>query len=210
MTDMLYLSWRYVAYNRWKTLILVLAITLVIFLPAALNLLIERSASQLVARAEATPLLIGAKGSPLELALNALYFKGGTPPTLPYADINDVLNSQLALPVPLYVRFTSNDFPIVGTTPDYFDFRDLKLTDGRHAALLGEAVIGAEVANTLNLQVGDTIISAPESAFDLAGVYPLKMNIVGILQPAYSADDTAIFTDIKTTWVIEGLGHGHQ
>jgi putative ABC transport system permease protein len=210
MTDTLYLAWRYVLFHRWKTLILVLAITLVIFLPATLNILVERSAQQLMARAQATPLLIGAKGSPLELALNSLYFEGGAPTPMSFKDIDAISESGLAQPVPLYARFTASGFPIVGTTPDYFDFRQLQLAAGRQVVLLGEAVIGADVARELDLSVGDGIVSSPESAFNLAGVYPLKMTVVGILAPAYTADDQAVFTDIKTTWVIEGLGHGHQ
>ena len=53
-------------------------------------------------------------------------------------------------------------------------------------------------------------MSSPETAFDLAGIYPLKMNIVGVLEPSFTSDDNAIFVDVKTTWIIEGLGHGHQ
>ena len=75
---------------------------------------------------------------------------------------------------------------------------------------LGEAVLGAAVAQTQNLQVGDFVVSSPETLFDLAGVYPLKMPVVGILAPNYTSDDQAIFVDLKTSWVISGLGHGHQ
>ena len=77
-------------------------------------------------------------------------------------------------------------------------------------ATLGEAVIGAMVAQKLGLVAGDAIVSSPETVFDLAGVYPLKMNITGVLAPNFSPDDEAIFVDIKTAWVMEGLGHGHQ
>ncbi len=210
MSDTLYLAWRYVSYHHWKTLILTLAITLVVFLPAALNILVERSAQQLLARAESTPYLFGAKGSPLELTLNSLYFEGGEPDTLSYSDIDAIRNSGLAAPVPLYARFSSNGFPIVGTSLDYFDFRQLQLATGRQFVSVGEAVIGASVARELDLNIGDALVSSPESAFNLAGVYPLKMTIVGILAPDFTADDNAVFTDIKTTWIIEGLGHGHQ
>ena len=75
---------------------------------------------------------------------------------------------------------------------------------------LGEAVLGADVARELQLEVGDYVISSPENVFDLAGVYPLKMPVVGILATAFSPDDQAIFVDTKTSWVIQGLGHGHQ
>ena len=54
------------------------------------------------------------------------------------------------------------------------------------------------------------MVSSPESVFDLTGVYPLKMKVVGVLEPSFGADDAAIFVDLKTTWVIEGLVHGHQ
>jgi putative ABC transport system permease protein len=54
------------------------------------------------------------------------------------------------------------------------------------------------------------VISSPESVFNLAGVYPLKMRVTGVLAPAGTPDDDAIFVDLPTAWVIEGLAHGHQ
>jgi putative ABC transport system permease protein len=36
------------------------------------------------------------------------------------------------------------------------------------------------------------------------------MTVVGILQPSQTPDDDAVFTDVKTTWVISGKAHGHQ
>ena len=75
MSGALYLAWRYLAHHRVKTAILVAAIALIAFLPAGLNVLVGESARELTARAEATPLLVGARGSPLSLALRALYFE---------------------------------------------------------------------------------------------------------------------------------------
>ena len=63
MKEALYLAWRYLAYHRVKTLILVTSITLIVFLPVGLNVLVGQSAAELTARAEATPLLVGAKGT---------------------------------------------------------------------------------------------------------------------------------------------------
>ena len=45
---------------------------------------------------------------------------------------------------------------------------------------------------------------------DIAGKYPLKMNVAGILRPTGTPDDKAVFVDLKTAWVIDGYGHGHQ
>lgn len=210
MKDTLYLAWRYLAYNRIKTVILILSITLIVFLPVGLNVLVDQGASSLTARADATPLLIGAKGSPLELVLNSLYFETDTPATTSIADANRLADSGLADAIPLYVRFQSRDFPIVGTTLEYFDFRASQLAAGRWVAMLGECVVGANVARELGVGPGDSVVSSPETVFDLAGVYPLKMHVAGVLAPSNTPDDDAIFVDIKTAWVLEGLGHGHQ
>ncbi len=210
MTDVLYLAWRYLAYHKIKTAILVASIMLIVFLPVGLNVIVGQSAEELTSRAEATPLLVGAKGSPLELVLSSLYFDANQPELTSYADSLRVGESGLATPIPLYVRFRSRESPIVGTTLEYFGFRGLEFAAGRPIAVLGECVLGSRVAEDLDLGVGDTVVSSPESVFDLAGVYPLKMSVVGVLAPSYTVDDEAIFVDIKTTWVIQGLVHGHQ
>ncbi len=210
MRDILYMAWRYLAYNRIKTIILILSITLIVFLPAGLKILVGQSAESLTSRAEGTPLIIGAKGSPLELALNSLYFESDMPPKMTFAEAQRVADSGLATAIPLYIRFNARTFPIVGTTLDYFDFRGLEVSKGRKMAVLGECVLGTDVATNLKLEPGQHIVSSPESVFDIAGVYPLKMKVVGILSPTGTPDDRIVLVDLKTTWIIEGLAHGHQ
>jgi putative ABC transport system permease protein len=209
MSDALYLAWRYLAYHKVKTAILVTSITLIVFLPVGLRVLVSQSEEQLTARAAATPLLVGAKGSPLELALNSLYFEGDVPETMRYQEVTRIDTTGLALAIPLYVRFRAQDHPIVGTTLEYFDFRGLSIASGSSLTTLGDCVLGARVAEALGVGPGETVISSPESVFDIAGVYPLKMHIKGVLAFSDTPDDDAIFVDLKTAWVIEGLVHGH-
>lgn len=210
MRDLLYLSLQYIRHHRIKLWVLTFAITLVGWLPVAIQNIVDQTAEQLLDRARSTPLVIGAPGSPLELSLGSLYFRAKTPNTLPYAELNALDATGYATGIPLYYRFHVQGHPIVGTSPDYLEYRGLQLASGRPPALLGEAVIGARVADAMGLQVGDHVVSSPESVFDLAGVYPLKMPVVGVLAPSFSPDDEAVFVDIKTIWVIQGLGHGHQ
>ena len=210
MKGAFFLGWRYLRFHRFKSLVLLASVTLMMFLPASTRLLVADSATALTARAQSTPLLLGARGGDLELVLNALYFHAGQPPVLPYSALDDVQNSGLALGVPMYTRFQSRGAPIVGTSLDYFEFRHLQLASGRLMGLLGEAVIGANVAREQNIIVPGSLVSSPETVFDLAGVYPLKMKVVGILEHTGSPDDDAIFVDVRTTWVIQGLGHGHE
>ena len=210
MSGTLYLVWRYLTYHRLKSVILIGSLGLIIYLPLGLNVLVVQSADELTARAEATPLLVGAKGSPLELVLNSLYFESEPPPPSDFAEVQRIADSGLAEAIPLHVRFRARGYPIVGTTLEYFDYRRLDVAEGRPMALLGECVLGAALPELLGAGPGDSIVSSPESVFDLAGVYPLKLNVVGVLQRSHSPDDRSIFVDVKTAWVIQGLGHGHQ
>jgi len=210
MIDSLYIAWRYVRFNKIKTATLVACITLIAFLPLALQLLLGESERQLMSRAVSTPLLVGAKGSSLDLVMNTLYFDDEVPEPITMTDADRVEESGLAFPIPVHARFRARDYPIVGTTLDYFEFRGLEIATGRPLAIVGDAVLGAAVADRLGLKPGDALVSSPENLFDLAGVYPLKMNVVGVLRKSHTSDDLAVFVDIKTAWIIEGLGHGHQ
>jgi putative ABC transport system permease protein len=210
MRDVFYMARRYLAYNRIKTSILVLSVTLILFLPVGLKVLVGQSARSLTARAEATPLIVGAKGSPLELVLNSLYFESDMPERITFAEVQRIQQTGLADAVPLYTRFSARGFGVVGTSLDYLEFRNLKLASGRNMAMLGECILGARVAGRLGVDAGGNVITSPESVFDLAGVYPLKMKVVGILEANGTPDDRIILTDIKTAWIIEGLAHGHQ
>lgn len=210
MKGTVYLALRYLAHHRIKTGVLVASIALVLFVPMALQLLVDRTEEELSARAASTPLLVGAKGSPLELALSSLYFTPHQPAAIPWSEVERVDQSGLARAIPLYVRFRAQGAPIVGTSLDYFDFRDIGIASGRWMGRLGECVIGAGVARARGLGPGDAVISSTESVFDIAGVYPLKMRIAGVLAWSNSPDDDAVFVDTKTAWVIEGLAHGHD
>lgn len=210
MTDSLYLAWQYLCYHRGKTVTMIAAIALVLFVPAGLQVLVQQGASQLSARAEATPLLIGARGSEIELVLSALYFDTEPPASLPMSEVHRVRESGLAREIPIHSRFRARGFPIVGTTLNYFEFRNLEVARGRQITMLGECVLGAKVAAQLNLKPGDALKSTAKDPFNLAGKYPLKMHVVGVFEPMDGPDDLAVFVDLKTAWVIEGFGHGHQ
>ncbi|APE44030.1 hypothetical protein BOO69_11880 [Sulfitobacter alexandrii] len=201
------------AHLRWtwvRSTVLVIVGALILSVPMVTQVLLRGSEDALTRRAEATPLVLGARGSQTDLVMNAVYFSADRAPPVTRAAEDAVWDSGLALPIPLHTAFQSNGARIVGTSLDYFDFRGLKVETGRQIALLGEAVLGAQVAERLGLGPGDTVVSAPENLFDLDGIYPLELEITGVLAPTGTPDDEAIFTDIKTSWVIAGIGHGHD
>lgn len=205
-----FLAFAYLRYHWPRSLVLVFVLALILVVPLATRILLAESEASLTARAEATPLLLGRRGSALDLTMAALYFSDERPDPLPMGEVEAIWDSGLATPIPLHTAFETNGFRIVGTSLDYFDFRGLTLAEGRGLTVLGEAVVGANVARKLGLGVGDTLVSAPQNLFDLDGVYPLEMPVVGILAPTSTADDEAVFVDVKTAWVISGVGHGHE
>lgn len=205
-----FLAFAYLRYHRARSLVLVLVLALILLVPIATRTLLAESEASLTARAEATPLLLGRRGSALDLTMAALYFADDQPDGLPMGELDQIWDSGLATPIPLHTGFETNGFRIIGTSLDYFDFRGLQIAQGRGLVVLGDAVVGAAAARRLDLSVGDTLVSAPQNLFDLDGVYPLEMPVVGILEPSSTPDDEAVFVDVKTSWVIAGIGHGHE
>ncbi len=210
MNHILHLAWSYLKFHWIKTLILVLSISLIAFIPLGLQVIVNQASDMLSSRANSTPLLVGAKGSAVDLGLSALYFKNPNVDPIPYREVDWIIETGFAQAIPLHLRYMASGYRIVGTTTEYFEFRGLSADKGRFMAILGECVLGARVAEKLNMAPDSSLLSSPASAFDVAGSYPLKMKIVGVLTTTGTPDDDAVFVDLKTAWVIAGLAHGHM
>lgn len=203
------LAVRYLVYYKLRTAILLVCLTITFFLPLAVHVLVHFYNRVMIERAERTPLVIGAAGSPRDLVLNAIYFKGRLEPRLKMAQASAVRDSGLAVPVPLYLRYTAGDRRIVGTTLDYFLQRNLRVREGTLPQVLGDVVLGAAAAAQLGLHPSDRLLSDQEKVYDIASTYPLLMRVTGVLEATGTADDLVVFADLGTVWIIEGIGHGH-
>ena len=216
LTQSIYLAFRSLWWFRGRAITVVLCLALTIWLPLTIRLVLNQFREEIVLRARSTPLIIGARGSQIDLALHSLYFDTVAPQQTTMAEARYVDETGFALAIPLHAVYRTQSVnnqdgaPIVGTTIDYFEFRGLTLHSGTGMAILGDCVVGATVAERLGLRPGDHVLSAPKNAFNLAGDYPLRMNITGVLRRSHSPDDNAVFVDVKTAWIIDGIGHGHQ
>lgn len=210
MQQSFYLAVKYLLFYKFRTVVLTISIGLILFLPIGLQRLISESETQMLSRANATPLVIGEKGSSTDLVINTLYFEKNKIEFIKLSLIDSLNKMDLGYAIPMLSVFKARGYPIVGTDLDYFSFRNLSIVKGRNLQFVGECVIGHVVAKELGLSAGDDLVSSPENFIDLAGVYPLKMKIVGVLKSMNTPDDKAVFTDLKTNYIIMGLGHGHQ
>ena len=172
MIDTLYIASRYITYHKVKTIILLVSITFILFLPLALRVLVSACERELMARAASTPLVVGSKGSSLDLAIDTLYFESRPLEHIPMSQVERVHDTGLAQAIPLHTRFRARERTIVGTTLEYFDFRGLSIGRGHQLTRLGDCVLGAATAKHLDLGPGDHLVSSPERLFDLAGTYP--------------------------------------
>ncbi|MBL1216518.1 MAG: ABC transporter permease [Planctomycetes bacterium] len=204
------LAWNHVLYNRAQTVILTLCLAVTMCIPMTTRMLIGLYESDLRARAQATPLLAGARGNRFDLSLAALYFRHSELEPMPYGEFESISREAAGVCVPISVRFTAQGYPVVGTSADYFSVRGMQPATGELPQLIGDAVVGWDVAQDLGLSAGDSLFSDPVDLYDIAKPSALKMHVTGVLARTGSPDDRAVFTDIKSAWVLEGISHGHQ
>ncbi len=210
MSAALHLAFLHAARQRAQTWLLAGVLGLMMAVPFSLRVLLSAAETQMRSRAELTPQVLGARGSALDLLLTALYFKRQPLPRIEMRAVREARDAGQGSVIPLHARFHCQGAPVVGTELDYFEFRGLRLDGGRWFARLGDCVVGARVAAERGLKPGGHVFSSQEQVFDLAGSHPLKMRVTGVLAPSGTADDAAVFADIKTAWLIEGLAHGHD
>lgn len=205
-----HLAARYLARHRVQSFLLASTLALVLALPVAVRLLVRAAEKEMRSRAADTPLILGTRGSAVDLMLASLYFRRQSVEPLTLGQVGEMRATGMADAIPLLIRFHAQSASIVGTELEYFPYRRLRLAQGRMFTRLGDCVVGAAIARERKLKVGDHVFSSPESTFDIAGVYPLKMRVTGILAGAGTVDDQAIFVDLRTTWLIDGRAHGHD
>ena len=216
LPNALFLAIRSLIWYRGRSLTIILCLATTLWVPITVQMLVREFQNDILDRAKSTPLIVGARGSRIDLVLHGLYFQSARPEQLTMKETNYVRDTGFASAIPLHIQFRTQQVqqassaPIVGTTLEYFDFRQLAVAQGKPLTRLGDCVLGSHFAEQSGLKPGDHLLSAPKNAFNLAGDYPLSMKVTGVLKSSWSPDDDAVFVDIRTAWIIEGIGHGHQ
>ncbi len=204
-----FLALAHARHSRLRTSILALCVALAILLPLATRLVIAQYRADLTARADATPIAIGRSGSKVDLALLAMYFRPSSLEPLSMAEFDSLRAEVAGLCVPIHARYTTRHLRIVATIPEYFEARNLRTASGTLPTMLGEVVLGFHAHQSLGVHVGMPIFSDQSDVFDISKPPALKMRVCGILAQSHTPDDHAVFVDLKTAWILEGLSHGH-
>lgn len=181
------------AKSLWNRRLTSALVVLSIALSVALLLGVERLRTQ--ARASfantlsGTDLIVGARGSPLNLLLYSVFRIGDPTNNVSWRGYQTfAVHPQVTWTVPLSLGDSHRGFPVLGTTGAYFQHyrygRDqpLRFAEGREFTDVFDAVLGATVADRLGYQLGQSVIiahGAGEVSFALHDDKPFQ--VVGIL-----------------------------
>lgn len=159
-------------------------------------------------------LVVGAKGSPLQLILSSIYHMDNPTGNIPFADAQALAaNPMVRMAVPLALGDNYKGHRIIGTDSSFIALYGLELAEGRMWEADFEAVVGAETARKNNLSIGDTFIGA-HGLSDEGHVHDSHpYTITGILQPARNVTDRLILSSIGSVWAVHGLhddAHEHE
>jgi putative ABC transport system permease protein len=163
--------------------------------------------------ARGTDLVIGAKGSPLQLVLSSIYHVDFPTGNVPLAEVARWRGHPLVESVtPLALGDSLGRFRIVGTEPGYVDHYGGMLAAGRIWRAPFEAVLGAEAASELGLEVGDRFVGSHGLAPGGTAHDERPYAVVGILERSASVLDRLVLTSVESVWLAHGIepeGHEH-
>jgi putative ABC transport system permease protein len=159
-------------------------------------------------------LVIGAKGSPLQLILSSMYHIDAPTGNIPIQEIRPFINPRhpfIKTAVPLSLGDSYKGYRIVGTNSDFFKVYGAETGQGKMFEKTMEAVVGANAAKALDLKIGDTFFSAHGLQDDLEMTHDhASFRITGILKPTGSAADQLILTATQSIWAVHEHDAAHQ
>lgn len=156
-------------------------------------------------------LVIGAKGSPLQLVLSSVYQVDFPTGNIPLAEAERwAAHPLVAEAIPLALGDSLAGFRIVGTEHAYAAHYGAELAQGRLWEAPFEATLGATVAARTGLRPGDRFVSS----HGLAGGGPAHAEhaytVVGVFDPTASVLDRLALTPIDSVWLAHGMGAHHD
>ncbi len=146
-------------------------------------------------------LVIGAKGSPLQLILASVLHLDNPTGNISYSEAKKIgKNTLIKLAVPISYGDNYKNFRIVGTTNEYTSFYNAELENGRKVKKAMEVVLGNTVSKQLNLKIGDTFLSSHGLIENDIDIHSEKLTVVGVLKPTQKVIDRLIITNLESVW----------
>ena len=156
-------------------------------------------------------LVVGAKGSPLQLILSSIYYIDFPTGNIPLKAAMELAHSPFVKrAVPLALGDNYNGVHIVGTDSNFVSLYKLKTSVGKFWQNDFETTIGSAVAKTQNLRVGDTFYGAHglTSSSDIHKNH--QYTVSGVLEHQGNVTDNLILTNIASVWKMHDEHDHHE
>ena len=147
--------------------------------------------------------VVGAKGSPMQLILSGVLHLDVPPGNVPLQAVKALeKHPMVASVIPISLGDNFRGFRIVGTSHDYVRHYQATLAQGRLWDAPMQVVLGATVARKLGLALGNTFVGSHGLG---AGGHTHGDNaytVTGILAPGSGVLDRLILTDTASVWKV--------
>jgi putative ABC transport system permease protein len=195
------LALAYLAARPLLTALNILLLSLGVATLALLLLFTDQAEDRLARDARPVDLVVGAKGSPMQLILSSIFHADVPTGNIKLHDAAQLLkNPMIASGTPLALGDSHAGFRIVGTDESYPAMYDAKVSAGRLFKEDMDAVIGADVAKRSGLAVGKQFVGTHglTQGGSVHGGKPFT--VVGILERNGSVLDRLILTPVESVW----------
>ncbi|PHI21534.1 hypothetical protein CEQ90_01590 [Lewinellaceae bacterium SD302] len=161
-------------------------------------------------------LVIGAKGSPLQMILSSMYHVDAPTGNLPIEGIRPFLNPAhpyVETAVPLSLGDSYRGRRVVGTAPSFLELYGAEVAEGEMWTEVMEVLAGSRVAEELGLEIGDNFQSSHGLIEDSLLIHEdaRPFRIVGILSPTGTVADQLLLTPNQSIWAVHGEhDHGEE
>ena len=151
-------------------------------------------------------LVIGGKGSPLQLILSSIYHVDFPTGNIPLAEAERWAGHPLvAEAIPLALGDSFAGFRIVGTEHGYAAHYGGELAAGRLWQEPFEATLGARVAADTGLGVDGEFVGSHGLAPGGPAHGERSYTVVGVLAPTASVLDRLVLTPVESVWLAHGM-----
>lgn len=164
--------------------------------------------SRMLRDAEGIDLVVGAKGSPMQLVLAAVFHLDVPAGNIPLPEAKQLAaHRAVKQAVPLALGDNFRGWRIVGTTHDYPAHYGARLAAGALWEKPMQAVLGAEVARATGIGVGARFVAAHGIGDGSGEAHEdTPYEVVGVLAPTGTVLDRLVLAAVESVWEIHGTG----
>jgi putative ABC transport system permease protein len=154
-------------------------------------------------------LVIGAKGSPLQLVLSSVFALDVPTGNIPLSEAERFSKHPLVKrAVPVSLGDNAMGFRIVGTSRTYPDIYGATLDVGTWWSQPMEAVLGSDAARAMKIRPGDSFFGEHGMSMGGEAHKDAAYRVTGILKPTGTVLDRMVLTDTESVWKVHEEAHG--